>query len=133
VYPVVLGVGGWSLGALIVLTTLPGVPIDEELLAVLAVGLPVGLGIYWAWVRRHWSARTKIAGFAAAAAGAPVGAWLGFNATADLLALVTAIVGATAGANLSVLALDISWDRRVRSRFVETDANETLEARPSTG
>lgn len=48
-YPIVLGLGGWFLGVLVVITTLPGVPLDHELLAVLSVGLPIGLGIYFAW------------------------------------------------------------------------------------
>ena len=133
VYPVVLGLGGWFLGVLIVLTTMPTVPLDDELLAALSVSLPIGLGIYFAWVNRDWSARTKTTGFAATAAGALVGAWLGFNATTDLLALVTAIVGAAVGGNLSLLALDIAWDRQAHDRFVETNAKERLDARPSTG
>ena len=58
-YPVVLGLGGWFLGVLIVLTTMPGVPLDDELLAVLSVGVPIGLGIYFAWVDRDWSAATR--------------------------------------------------------------------------
>jgi pimeloyl-ACP methyl ester carboxylesterase len=132
VYPLVLGLGGWFLGVLIVITTMPGVPLDDELVATLSVGLPIGLGIYFGWVNRNWSATTKTAGFAAAAGGALVGAWLGFNATADLLALVTAIVGAAAGANLTLILLDIEWDRQARDRLVETTAKETLEARPST-
>jgi hypothetical protein len=49
-----------------------------------------------------------------------------------LFALVTAIVGATVGANLILLALDIAWDRQVRDRFA-ADARESLEARPATG
>ena len=32
-YPLVLGLGGWFLGVLIVITTMPGVPLDSELLA----------------------------------------------------------------------------------------------------
>jgi hypothetical protein len=133
VYPLVLGLGGWFLGVLIVITTMPGAPLDDELLAALSVGLPIGLGIYFAWVNRDRSARIKTTGFAAAAGGALVGAWLGFNATADLLALVPAIVGAAVGANLTLILLDIAWDRQVRDRLVETTAKETLEARPSTG
>jgi len=62
-------------------------------------------------VNRDWSAKTKATGFAAAAAGTLVGGWLGFNATEDLVALLTAIVGAAAGGNLLLLALDIAWDR----------------------
>jgi pimeloyl-ACP methyl ester carboxylesterase len=56
VYPIVLGLGGWLLGALIVLTTMPGVPLDHELVAALSVGVPIGLGIALAWVHRDWSA-----------------------------------------------------------------------------
>ncbi len=132
-YPIVLGLGGWFVGVLIVITTMPGVPLDDELLVAFSVGLPIGLGIYFAWVNRDWSAKIRATGFAAAAGGALVGAWLGFNATADLLALVTAIVGASVGANLALILLDIAWDRQVRDRFAATNAKETLEARPSTG
>ncbi len=132
-YPIVLGLGGWFLGALIVITTIPGVPLDDELLAAGSMGLPIGLGIYLAWVNRDRSAKTATTGFAAAAGGALVGAWLGFNATEGLFALITTIVGATVGANLILLALDIAWDRQARVRFVETDAKETLAVRASTG
>ena len=110
-YPIVLGLGGWFLGVLIVITTMTGVPLNDELLAVLSVGVPVGLGIYLAWVHRDWSAQTKGVGLVAAAAGALAGAWLGFHATTDLLALVTAIAGAVAGANLTLILLDMSRAR----------------------
>jgi pimeloyl-ACP methyl ester carboxylesterase len=91
-YPVVLGLGGWFLGVLIVITTMPGrVALDDELLAAFSVGVPVALGIYFAWVHRDWSRKTKTTGFAAAAGGALVGAWLGFHATDGLLALVTTV------------------------------------------
>jgi hypothetical protein len=114
VYPVVLGLGGWFVGVLIVLTTMPGVPLDDELLAVLPAGIPVGLGIYWAWVQRDWTATTRTAGFVAALAGALGGAWLGFKATEGLPALLTTIVGAAAGANLLLIALGILWARSAR-------------------
>ena len=132
-FPIVLGLGGWFLGVLIVITTMPSVALDEELLAALSVGVPIGLGIYFGWVNRDWSAMTKATGFAAAAAGALVGARLGFHATDGVLAVLTTIVGATAGGNLTLVALDIAWDRQARDRFVEGNAKETLEARPSTG
>jgi pimeloyl-ACP methyl ester carboxylesterase len=121
-YPIVLGLGGWFLGALVMLTTMPTVPLDNELLAGLSVGLPIGLGIYWAWVHRDWSATAKTVGFAAAVGGALVGAWLGFNSTTGLLALLTTVVGAAAGGNLTVLALDIAEDRSARDRVAETTA-----------
>jgi hypothetical protein len=116
-YPVVLGLGGWFAGVLLVITTMPGTPLDSELLAVVAVGVPVGLGIYWAWVHRDWSARGRMTGFAVAVGGALAGAWLGFHAAVDLLALVTAIVGAAAGANLTLILLDMSRARSVPDRF----------------
>ena len=81
------------LGALIVLATMPSVPIDDDLLVALSVGVPVGLGIYLAWVHRDWASQKKGLGIAAAVAGALVGAWLGFHATAGLIALITAIFG----------------------------------------
>ena len=74
---------------------MPTVPLDDELLAGLSIGLPIGLGVYLAWVHRDWSAATQgDRASPAALGGALVGAWLGFNATAGLLALVTTIVGA---------------------------------------
>jgi pimeloyl-ACP methyl ester carboxylesterase len=132
-YPIVLGLGGWFLGVLIVITTMPGVPLDDELLAALSVGLPIGLGVYFAWANREWSAKTKSTGFAATMGGALVGAWLGFNANEGLLALITTIVGAAVGANLTLVLLDIARDRRAHDRFAATNVKETLEARPSTG
>ena len=58
-YPIILGLGGWLLGTLIVLATLPSVPIDDELLVALSIGVPAGLGIYLAWMHRDWSAQNK--------------------------------------------------------------------------
>jgi hypothetical protein len=115
-HPLLLGLGGWSLGALLVLTVMPTVPLDDELLAGLSIGLPIGLGIYWAWVRRDWSAGARVVGFCAALGGGLVGAWLGFNTTTGLPALLAAIAGATGGANLTVIFLDIARDRSRRER-----------------
>jgi pimeloyl-ACP methyl ester carboxylesterase len=122
-YPIVLGLGGWFAGVLLVITTMPGTPLDSELLAVIAVGVPVGLGIYWAWVHRDWSARRRMTGFAAAVGGALAGAWLGFHAAVDLLALVTAIVGAVAGANLTLIVLDMSRARSLDDRVAPEAAS----------
>jgi pimeloyl-ACP methyl ester carboxylesterase len=134
-YALVLGLGGWFVGVLIVLTALPTVPLQDELLGSLSVGVPIGLAVHCVWVHRDWSARTKAIGFAAAVGGALVGAWLGFNVTSaafGLLAPLLAIVGAVVGANLTVLALDVAWDRQMHERFA-ADAKETLEARFSEG
>jgi pimeloyl-ACP methyl ester carboxylesterase len=119
-YPLVLGLGGWFLGALLVLAIAPTIPLDNELLAVLAVGIPIGLGIYWAWVRGALAPRARTAGFAAALAGAFVGAWFGFHVTAGLFAVFTTIVGAAAGANLILLVLDSARDRTAREGATAT-------------
>ncbi len=133
VYPLVLGLGGWFIGLMIVLVALPTVPLDDELLAVLSVSSPIGLGVYFAWVHGDWSVHSRTTGFAAAAGGALVGGWLGFNSTTGLLALITTIVGASVGANLTLVLLEIAWDRQAHDRFAPTNAKETLEAHPSTG
>ena len=108
VYTVVLGLGGWFAGLTVALVAFPTLPLDSPLLAVLSIGLPIGLGVYWAWLDRS---RTRGAiGFSAAVGGALVGAFLGFQAGTGLLAVVTTIVGAAVGSNLAVLVLDI-WGR----------------------
>jgi hypothetical protein len=134
VYPLVLGLGGFIVGLLIVLATNVGVALNDELVVSLSVGLPVGLGVYLAWLNRD-SATPGNTGLAAAAGGALIGAWLGYNVTSagfGYLAPFVAIVGATVGANLALLALDIVWDRQARTRSADVP-NETLEARPTTG
>ena len=127
-YVVLLGLGGWFIGLLIVLIALPAVPLDDELVASLSVGLPIAIGVYFAWVDRAWATDVKAVGFAAAAVGGLVGAWLGFNVLEGLFALVTAIVGAAVGSNLILLVLDIAWDRQVRNRFPAPSVKESLQA-----
>jgi hypothetical protein len=61
-FPVVLGLGGWLLSALIVMTSLPSIPIYDQLVVVNAMSLPVGLGIYWACVDGERSAQAKTVG-----------------------------------------------------------------------
>jgi pimeloyl-ACP methyl ester carboxylesterase len=119
-YPVVLGLGGWFLGVLFVLTIAPTVPLDDELLAVLSIGTPIGLGIYWAWVRRALAPRARTAGFVAAVGGAFVGAWFGFHVIAGLIAVFTTIVGSAVGANLILLVLDSARDRTAREAATAT-------------
>jgi hypothetical protein len=126
-YAVVLGLGGWLLGVLVAITTMPGVPLDDALLNVLSVGLPVGLGVYLAWVHRDWSASSKLAGLVAAFAGAFAGTWLGIHAAEDLLALVTGIAGGVAGANLLLILLDMS-----RAGGRESPATAAADARRPT-
>jgi pimeloyl-ACP methyl ester carboxylesterase len=109
-YPILAGLGGWSLGALIVLAT-PGVSLMNELLAVLGIGIPVGLGVWLAWVppdRKH-SATMK--GFVGALAGALLGGWLGFHAGGGVTSVGTTVIGAIVGANLALILLDL-WRTR---------------------
>jgi len=95
------------------LTALPTVPLDSDVLAGLSIGLPVGLGIYLAWVHTDAPARINAIGFAGSLAGALVGAWLGFGVIGGLFAVVTTIVGAVIGANLILLVFDILRERAV--------------------
>ena len=50
VYPLVLGLGGLFLGVLVVLATDAGLFVVDELVVSLSVGVPIGLGVYLAWV-----------------------------------------------------------------------------------
>ena len=90
-YPLVLGLGGLVLGILVVLTMNVGVAVTDELVVAVSVGLPIGLGVYLAWVNRE-SATPSNTGLAAAAAARPRrgvariqrdGRWLRVPRTAD--------------------------------------------------
>jgi hypothetical protein len=131
-YPIVLGLGGWFIGVLIVATTMPGTPLDDQLLAMLSIGLPIGFGVYFAWVHRAFPVTRKSAGLALALGGGVLGAWLGFHAAIDMLALVTAILGAIGGSNLSLVIFDISSKLRTHDP-VARSLPERLDARPSSG
>jgi hypothetical protein len=134
VYPVVLGLGGWFIGVLLVVTTMPGIPLDDERLAALSIGVPIGLGVYFAWVHRAFPPTRKWAGFALATGGGIAGAWLGFHATVDLLALVTAILGGIVGANLTLILFDMASTRRARDPLAEKSSPaRRATRRASTG
>jgi hypothetical protein len=63
--------------------------------------------------------------------GALVGAWLAFHAGTDLLALVTSIVGASAGANLALIGLDIASDRRAHRGVAESKGVSVVGSAPA--
>ena len=107
VWAAALGLGGWVIGVLTVVILWPGLPIDDQLLVVFSVGLPVALAAFFGWVRRDWTARTRHIGLAVATAGSLAGAWLGFHATSQVVAIVTTTAGAVAGANLALILFDI--------------------------
>jgi pimeloyl-ACP methyl ester carboxylesterase len=128
-YAVVLGLGGWFAGVVVAQFAFPSVPLDDVRLAVVSIGVPVGLGIFLAWVNRDLRGGARTIGFVTSMGAALAGGWLGFHAGSGLLAVITTIVGAAVGANLGVLMLDLVWDRQPRERA----ASELLAVRPSTG
>ena len=107
-YPIFVGFGGWFLGVLIVLTTVRTVPLDDPLLAVMSIGLPVGVAAYLGWVPRRPVVPTTIVALVGATIGGLVGTWLGFNATGGLLALVTAVLGGVVGSNAVLMGRDFA-------------------------
>ncbi len=115
--PIVFGLGGWCLGALLVLRfwLWPSGPLDDQLLAVVSIAVPIWLGVYAGWVRTDTPKAMRAKGIGAAGVGAVVGAALGFHVTSGGIALITTIIGAAAVSNLSLLVLDI-WTERAVSR-----------------
>ena len=124
--PAVFGLGGWFLGALLVLKFLPSRPLDDQLLAVLSIALPIWLGVYAGWLRPDTARAMRAKGFGYALGGALVGAWLGFGVTPGLMALVTAIAGATAASNLALLVLDIRTERAARAVWRNPVGTDTV-------
>jgi hypothetical protein len=88
-------------------------------------------------VQRDWAAQEKGLGLAAAVAGALVGAWLGFHATAGFIALVTAILSAVAGGNLVLILLDMvragSAGDRVATGVVANTQSTDVKPEAPTG
>ena len=105
IVPLVLGLGGWLGAALVVLTLWPALSLTSEVLGILAVSVPIALGLYLAWTHRDWDRGTKSLGLLAATAGALLGGWLGFTATSGLFAIVTTTIGAAAAGKLALIAL----------------------------
>ncbi len=131
--PIVFGLGGWFLGALLVLRFWPSRPLDDQLLAVVSIAVPIWLGVYAGWVRTDTPKAMRAKGIGAAAVGAVVGAALGFHAVSGLMALITAIIGAAVVSNLSLLVLDI-WTERAARRGTAApavDLSETEHVEPA--
>jgi hypothetical protein len=113
--PLVFGLGGWFLGALLVLRFWSSRPLEDPLVTVVSVAVAIWLGVYAGWVSTETPKAMRAKGIGTAAFGAVLGAALGFYATSGLLALITAIIGAAVVSNLSLLVLDI-WTERAASR-----------------
>ena len=68
---------------------------------------PVALAGYWAWCDPS-RVPTRKAGFAAAVAGALLGAGVGFACGTAMAAVATTLIGAVAGMNLALIACDVA-------------------------
>jgi pimeloyl-ACP methyl ester carboxylesterase len=123
---IVLGLGGWLGGALVVLTLWPAVSLTNELLGILAPSVPIALGLYLAWTHRDWDRATKSLGLLAATAGALLGGWLGFTATSGLFAIVTTTIGAAAAGNLALIAVSVFRERSARTAMATTPPQPTV-------
>ncbi|MDH4075099.1 MAG: alpha/beta hydrolase, partial [Acidimicrobiia bacterium] len=134
-WPIVVGLGGWSAAVLGILIVSRSVPIDDTLLTVLAIGVSVGLAVSLAWVDRDRSPAAHGTGLAAALAGGLIGAWLGLKAIdIPLVNVITGIAGAAVGANLLLLCLDIGWEQRRpgRGRVAAAVAGRPSPQAPAT-
>jgi hypothetical protein len=132
--PVIVGLGGWRLGMLIVQVAVPDVPLTNPVLAAVSIGLPIGLTVHTAWVHRDWPTRTKATGLSTAAVTAVVGAWLGYHAIDGLPATLTSIIGAAAGANLGLIILNLTtqWSGRATVTTTAPSSRPTPGRRPGT-
>ncbi len=108
--PLVMGLGGWFFVWLGLMTFWPSLPVGNQWVTVLAIGLPVATGTYWAWVHRDWPDMVRRTGWWLALIGGVAGAWAGFHASTGLLAPVTTILGAAITVNLVLIIRSISWD-----------------------
>jgi hypothetical protein len=119
----VLGLGGWLGAALVVLTLWPALSPSSELLGILATSGPIALGLYLAWTHRDWDRVTKSLGLLAAIAGALLGGWLGFTAVSGPFAFVTTTIGAAAGGNLALIAVNLLRERSARAAMAPLVVN----------
>jgi hypothetical protein len=127
---VVLGLGGWFGAALVVLTIWPALSLSSELLGILAISVPIALGLYLAWTHRDWDRATKSLGLLAATAGALLGGWLGFTAVSGLFALVTTTIGAAAAGNLALIAVSNVRERSARGHGNDPAATYAVAPAP---
>ncbi len=83
-------------------------PLDDQVLAVISVGLPVALAVYCGWLKRDTSPTIKLVGLGTVLSAAILGAWLGYHFPATPLpGAVTGILAAVAAANLGLIVLEV--------------------------
>jgi pimeloyl-ACP methyl ester carboxylesterase len=110
--PIVFGLGGWFFGALFVLRFMPSLSLQNQLLAVVSIAVPIWLGVYAGWVRTDTPKTTRVKGVGIAGVAAVVGAVFGFHISSGLMALITSIIGAAVVSNLCLLIFDIWTERK---------------------
>jgi len=110
-----IGLGGWFLGVLIVLTLWTTVPLSSEPLGILAASVPVALGLYLAWTHRDWRRAAKARGLLAATVGALLGGWYGYTVVPGILGLFATSIAAIATGNIALIALGLWRERPARS------------------
>jgi pimeloyl-ACP methyl ester carboxylesterase len=110
--PVPVGLGGWFLAMLVVLSLWPTVFVAGRPVVVASMGLTVGLCVHLARVRRVWPPRLRYGSLAVALAGSLLGGWLGSYAGDGPSSALTTLVGTILGGNLALLAFDVARDRR---------------------
>jgi pimeloyl-ACP methyl ester carboxylesterase len=125
----IVGLGGWCVGVLILLTTWPAQSIAYEPASVLFIAVPTSLAVHLAWVHRAWSRSIKNLALVAAVGGGALGTWLGLHVVTGPFGAVTAAVGAALGANLAVVSYDVV--REARRTTAEPTTPADLLASPS--
>jgi pimeloyl-ACP methyl ester carboxylesterase len=134
-YAPVIGLGGWCLAVLVVLTLWPSLSLASEPLAVISVAVPVAASVYVAWVHRAWPRSMRNAGLGTVVAGAVAGAWLGLHEVDGLFSVITAVLGAVLGSNLAVLVRDVLGGTPAESshRRSRRDSDDSTTSEPVDG
>jgi pimeloyl-ACP methyl ester carboxylesterase len=133
VVPLVMGLGGWFLAWLVVMTFWPSVPVTSPLVMTISMGLPIAVGTYWAWVEGDAPSSLRMSGLGLGLLGGLVGAWIGLHATTGMVVPLTAIIGAAITANLALVLRSIVWDRTDRTDSEQPTAGASLAHEPEAG
>ncbi len=96
------------LGLLVVLTIPPTVPLDDQAVTVISVGLPVALAVYCGWLEGIEPDNQTLVGLGTVLSAAILGAWLGYHVSAPSLGAVTGTLAAVAAANLGLIVLEVA-------------------------
>ena len=103
-----LGIAGWLLAVVAVLAGSVAVAVDDRSLVMVAVAIPVAAAVSVGWADRARERRGAVTGLAACVSGAVIGAWVGSAVAQDFAAVLTAVAGSVAAANLALIACDVA-------------------------